>query len=379
MADAGGIATWRDSLANFLMQQTELIILPGDQNYGASAADVVPNNAIFGSFPVKVVEGNHDIDFDGGVALRARFNSRPASPPGLPGCYHDVLLDGAVDLVVLQSGRTTSWVQTVVGGVGIGSPMHTWFLSILPTLTAPHLVVAFHHPTWGPVLNDTGRVFETTLDWPWHTYGVKLVLNGHSHLAFTGSKRGVKYITAAATYRQDDTLDATLHGADEDGAVLEWAQDSGYSAAILNVTAGDLSYEFVDPDGRPIPGSAGKCGMLSIPSSPETYEVVGPETDVIEDFSVCYTATVPHYITAAHIATIVPGQADVMLYVGASNVELTTISSLATLRYQRKDILPAMKGVLVMPGQQVKYRTWVTYVGIAARGLAITLETRSVS
>ena len=269
--DIGGIVDFGTMIQG---RDPDAVLLSGDNNYGTPpyiAANNAPLNWALGK--LYTAEGNHDLDNDAGVSNRAYF-VRPASPAGLPGCYVKTLAGGLVDLIVLSSGRNTAWTQTVTGGVAVGSPMHAWFLSLLPNLTAPHRVVMFHHPEFTPVTG--AHECEPDLAWPWWEYGVTAVINGHSHLTWAGRKRGVLYLNPSATCRQDGVLGAVLQGAGS-GAYIEFAEQFGYCICLLHVTPESFQYEFVDDAG--ITRFAGAAARPQPPYAPDVY----PLGDVFAD------------------------------------------------------------------------------------------------
>lgn len=243
------------------------LLMAGDNNYG-TPGQIATKNAPFAWALAKTytAEGNHDIDTDSGVANRAYFPAQPSNPAGLPGCYHKVIAGGLIDLIVLTSGRNSSWVQTVSGGVAVGSAMHLWFVALLPTLSAPHRVVMFHHPEFSPAFGS--QEVESALAWPWAEYGVSLVINGHNHLTWAGRKRGVLYLNPSSTARRDGVLTPALQGAAA-GAHLEFHEAYAYCAMALHVTPQALRYEVWDSSGLFLFG--GSAGHASPRFAPDVY------------------------------------------------------------------------------------------------------------
>jgi len=245
IADAGKKNDLQDQVAASLYAAgVEILLMAGDNNYD-DPSQIGVNTAAFNAMQeVYTAEGNHDLQGDNGAAQRLHFSDRPSSPGHLPGCFVATIADGLIDLIVLQSGLNNGGTQTVTGGVGLNSPMHTWFLDELKKLKAPHRLVMFHHPSWAP-LNEVG----TDLDWPWDLYGVNAVLNGHNHLSYLGWKKGVCYLNAGATTRLDGELSPTLHGKSE-GAWVEWAETEDICSCVFQVTPNDIRHEWIDGDGR---------------------------------------------------------------------------------------------------------------------------------
>jgi predicted phosphodiesterase len=244
--DAGETSAAATKFAlRYSQENVDAIILAGDCNYGLPS-EITARNVAWAPFVAAgkciTCEGNHDLDHDGGVAHRQYF-TRPTgsspSPSHLPGCYVTRLPGVAV--ITLQSGKNTAWVQTVAGGVGIGSPMHQWFLSQLATIEEKWIIVNFHHPAFSPFGGSREHVAD--LDWPWDSYGVHAVINGHAHASAVCWKDGVCYLNASAVGNIDGRIALSMQGGGG-RAWAEWLDTGNASSLILRATPDRLSYEF---------------------------------------------------------------------------------------------------------------------------------------
>jgi hypothetical protein len=351
IADQGEITTQRDAIAEHIKAQCELVILGGDQNYGPSAGAVASNNAIWTGITQRAVIGNHDMDWDGGTAHNAHFTGRPASPGGLPNCYHETILGGLVDLIVLDSGRDSAWNSTVAGGVAVGSPMHTWVSGLVGSLTAPHRVFAFHHPPFGPV-NAANR-YVTDLAWDWRALGASVVLCGHTHMGWTAVKSGVRFICAGNGGRRDANLSPTLHGnitkSGQIDSFLEWASEEDYTGCILTATSSDLSFHFIDQHGRVIHGAS--CYAYEQDSTANSYEVIPPTGSIANGTHLVTRAAGGFHVTGVsfHAGEAVEG-AEARLTV--NGIPLTDWHPTG-LVYSVIPVLPAWMGALVLPGHTI--------------------------
>lgn len=349
IADQGEITAQRDAIADIIISQCELVVLGGDQNYGAPA-EVAARNAIWTGITQRAVIGNHDVDVDSGAAHNAHFTGRPASPVGLPNCYHETILGGLVDLIVLDSGRNSAWASTVAGGVAPGSAMHTWVSGLVGSLTAPHRVFAFHHPPFGPV-NAVNR-YVTDLAWDWRALGATVVLCGHTHMGWTGFKSGVRFICAGNGSMMDAHLSPTLHGSitknGEPDAFLEWACEEDYTGCILTATSTDLSFSFVDSHGRSIHG--GSCYAADQDSIATTFEVIPPDASLADGTHLVTRAAGGFYVTGASFFAGAEVFAEARIKV--NGIELTDWHG-TNHPYSVIPVLPAWMGALVLPGDVV--------------------------
>lgn len=238
--------------AQLTARNPDLFLIAGNVSQ-SGGVDLETDFAIFSDLvaSTRVAEGNKDIEFDSGAGVRSFF-PHAAFASGLPGCYHEAVCGGLVDLIVLTSGFDDAGTQTVTGGVGVGSPMNLWFEGLLPTLTAPHRVVMFHLPAFAlggdslafPIIDPQT---ESDLDWPWEQYGVSAVINGHSQTNLVARKRGVVYFQIAGGYT-NGILTGSLAGAGA-GAVVEYADDVSSALVVLHVSLDRLAFELIDSNG----------------------------------------------------------------------------------------------------------------------------------
>jgi predicted phosphodiesterase len=246
-ADTGLSGQAQSAMAAMLLQKgVDAVLLAGDQNYGVPA-DIGRNNAVWSAFPnVVAAEGNHDIDYDGGAANRSRFPTpaNAAVMPGNPGCYHTTV--GDIDIVVLTSGRRTDWYQSVTGGVGVGSPMHNWFLGRIPQMQCRWRIVMFHIPEFSLVHG--ANQHDVSIGWPWHEYGVHLVITGHAHISYAAWKNGVCHLNASCAVRRDGRLNDRVRGAGA-GVSVGWAREDTAAACVIDATSDKMVFEFFDMTG----------------------------------------------------------------------------------------------------------------------------------
>jgi Calcineurin-like phosphoesterase len=307
MADAGEITPQRNLLSDLLWLQTELIVLCGDQNYGPPS-QMAARNANLDGANVRAVAGNHDLDIDAGAALWAHFTNHPPFPPGLPGCYHEVI-GGMFDLVVINGGVNSS-MQPVVGhpSVAAGGPIHTWVSGL--TFATPHVVLAVHWPVWGPD-SGTNRYLQT-LDWDMKSMGVSLMVTGHIHRGWTGMIDGVRVLGVGGSTKLDATIGNSLPPTVSPLGLVEWIADARtHTAAILTVTPSGMSFEFQDTAGRVV--YAGDVETPVCRSHRQTYEVIPPGGGLSDGTVEVSRSVGPMYVDAVVVAMASPSGVSVRL------------------------------------------------------------------
>ncbi|MCE9592793.1 MAG: metallophosphoesterase [Planctomycetes bacterium] len=176
----------------------EFVVTTGDNNYPSGQAATIDVNIgqYYGDFiapylgaygPGASVNrfwpcmGNHDWDGSSGQPYFDYFT--------LPGNerYYDVRR-GPVQLFVVDSdprepdGNTWNSAQSV------------WLQGALAASDAPFKIVTFHHPAHSSSQHGS----TAALQWPFESWGVDLVLNGHDHAYERGSDGGIPYLVVGA-------------------------------------------------------------------------------------------------------------------------------------------------------------------------------------
>ncbi|MFM8266794.1 MAG: DNRLRE domain-containing protein [Ilumatobacteraceae bacterium] len=178
------------------------------------------------------VTGNHDYS-DGGIANYQAYFALPgagttsASPTGSE-LYYDVRTGPLHQFFIDSQGAINSSTNLTT--------QRTWLEAALAASDAPWKVVVFHHP---PYSSSSTHGSNSLFQWPFASWGVDLVLNGHDHTYERLDIGGVTYVVnglgGAGRYGFSTTPVA--------GSTVRY--NANWGAMRMRVDASSLTSEFV--------------------------------------------------------------------------------------------------------------------------------------
>ncbi len=229
---AADFANWDKTQGKYY---ADYIKLPAGSAYGTGA---IVNNY----FPLL---GNHD--WDEGVASYSDYFDLPnnqATPTSGERYYN--FRRGAVEFFMLSADPRES---TSGDGRSIGTTQYEWAKQAISNSTAPWQIVMFHQPAYTYV---TTHPPETTMQWPFQSWGVDAIFSGHNHDmqdltlndAATGNV-GLPYFVQGASgnsSRSKITAPPAL-------ATGNWYNDTSFGFSVVTADETSANVDFYDTSG----------------------------------------------------------------------------------------------------------------------------------
>ena len=225
--------------------QPDFLITLGDNNYEFGQADTIDRNigkyygdyigqyqGTFGTgsptnrFWPSV--GNHDWNALPEGSMQPYFDYFPALPGNRR--YYDFVI-GKVHFFALDSDHHEP------DGITFDSVQGQWLHDRLTAATECYKVVYFHHP---PFSSGDPNYTVTEMRWPFHDWGVDLVLSGHQHQYERMEVGGLTYVVAGL----GGALNRFDFFATQPGSVVRF--NSAFGALRATVDDAGLHFEFVD-------------------------------------------------------------------------------------------------------------------------------------
>ena len=223
--------------------QPDFIITTGDNNYPDGAADIIDANigqyyhefignyqGSYGAgsstnrfFPVL---GNHDWLFPGATAYLDYFDL-----PDNERYY--TFTQGPIQFFALDSDPHEP------DGTAVDSIQGQWFQEAIAASSAIWKVVYMHHPPFSSGLHGSS----TWMQWPFHTWGVDVVLAGHDHdyerVVVDGLLYFVNGLGGGARYAPGNTAVAGS----------EAFYNANHGAMLVEATENSMQFQFIVRDG----------------------------------------------------------------------------------------------------------------------------------
>ena len=169
--------------------------------------------------------GNHEYS-DGGIANYTGYFPFPSNER-----YYQLRI-GPVDVFVLDSDEALRTPADMTA-------QKAWLAAAAQASTAAWQVVAFHHP---PYSSGSTHGSSTAMRWPFASWGIDLVVNGHEHDYERVSADGITYVV-------DGLGGAGIYGFGTPVAGSQVRYNASHGALRLSVSDTALSGAFVSVDG----------------------------------------------------------------------------------------------------------------------------------